>query len=138
MRWTSVGFVVLAACAGEDRDPGVDPADVVTLAVDPASVILQVHEGEPVRQAFTVRAQLADGREIDVTGKSQLSIDADFAQVEGAEIVTSGRTASVTTLRVSLDHAPVQALVPVTILVERTRVLPGTPGGSADLLVPVD
>src|SRR5687768_6264768 len=88
MIWLAAALAVCAGVGiarGDEGSPGTTPTAEVSLAVEPADVLLW---GGSRRQQISITASDAEGRQVDVTRRAELAITGPAsAKLEGTVLV---------------------------------------------------
>ncbi len=107
-------FVIVGGCGSTGGDDTVDPGS--TLVITPASAQLEIVNGAPVTQAYTVALVDPAGATEDVTARVAWSIsDPAFGSFGGATFTTSGVRAGKGMVHATLDTVVGDAQIEITI-----------------------
>jgi len=133
MRWLFacvVSCVLVVGCGSTGGDDTVDPGS--TLVITPASAQLEIVNGAPATQAFTVALVDPAGVSEDVTARVAWSIsDPAFGSFGGATFTAGGARAGKGMVHATLDTIVGDAQVEITI--RGVRVAADVPANAPDL-----
>ena len=118
----------------DDAPPDAPPLATNSITVMPAHATLDVVDGAPVMQAYTVTAINSDGTTTDVTAMATLTVDSNFGSATGTTFTTTGTAAGVTTITANVGAQTGTAQV--TVHVQTHRVDTGAVANAADLFGP--
>ena len=131
---------LLAACnarTGPSDDtgaPDAGPLSTNSLTITPAMATINVVDGAPTTQSYTVMATNSDGTTSDVTATAVLTVDSNFASVTGATLTSTGTAVGVTTVTASVGTQ--SSTAQLTVTAHNHRVDTGAVANAADLFGP--
>ncbi|MEM9491484.1 MAG: hypothetical protein AAGC55_20235, partial [Myxococcota bacterium] len=127
----SLALLCLAVVACGSDDDGDGP-NIISLEIAPSPVTLEVIDGVPVEQSFTVTAELIDGSIEDVTEQVIFTIDrTSLGQFDGSQFTARGAQAGLGQITASYQSATAEAELRVNI--RTTTIVDPAPADAAAL-----
>jgi hypothetical protein len=134
LAWLLAIVGTVAACGSPSDDDGGEPTPEPgdTLVVMPSLARLEVINGAPAEQAFTVSLVKLSGEQFDVTSRVTWTLgDPLIGSFAGPLFTARGGSAGVSPVHATLDT--VQGAASIEVFVRNIRVGPGAPGNAPDL-----
>ncbi len=133
--WSLAALAALAAGGCPEKDPFVEPAEVVSVEVIPGDSAIQVGPGAPVAVDFVARVTRFDGEVEETTAVSWESSNITVGTIDDeGHFVSGDATGGVTTIRAT--YLGVWGQTELTVVFTQEVTAGGAPAGAGALFDP--